>query len=319
MDQDGVDPFFGWKERAVAVIGLGLMGGSWAAAARTLVGGLQGCDPLPEARAGALARGLVDAAWEKPGPWLGECSLVVMAVPPGVAGGVAADCLRWMKPGSILSDLCSVKKVVVEEVGPLLGGTGVSYVPGHPLAGRETSGLDAARADLFRGAACVLCDPLPAGEGEGAWGQVAELVRAMGARPLRLGAAEHDRLVAASSHLPYLVAVALARLAGALDAGGVPATALVSSGFRDTTRVALSPPRLWAEILAGNPWLGEVAGMLLAELKTLLEATRQGGDGLVRLLEEGRAVRELIGRHPPEEPGMPPVATGDSPRGEGAR
>lgn len=315
--EEGADPPFAWKGRAVAVIGLGLIGGSWAAAVRDLVGSVHGCDPVPEARAGARARGLVDAAWGEPGPWLAECGLVILAVPPGVAGRVAAACLKWMKPGSILSDVCSIKARVVAEVAPLLAGTGVSYVPGHPLAGRERSGLEAARADLFQGAIYVLCDPLPEGEGEQAWDQVAGLVRAMGARPLRLDAVRHDRLVAASSHLPYLVAVALARVAAAVDAGGIPATALASSGFRDTTRVALSPAPLWADILGGNPFLEEVGGMLLDQLRVLLEATREGREALVPLLEEGRAVREGLDRCAPDGTGLSAAAAVRTPGKEG--
>jgi len=282
------------------VVGLGLMGGSWAGAARPLVGTLHGCDRAPEARAGALARGLVDAAWEAPGPWLGHCDLVVLAVPPGVAGEMARSCLDYMKAGSILTDVCSVKEAVVAEVAPLLEGRGVSYVPGHPLAGKERSGLDAACPDLFRGAPYVLCDPLPSGRAEPAWQELAVLVRAMGARPVRVGPDDHDRLVAASSHLPYLVAVAMTRVVGAVQAGGVPATALVSSGFRDTTRVALSPPDLWADILVRNPALGEVARMVLAELQMILGVVREEPGELARLLEEGRAVRDRIDRQRPE-------------------
>jgi prephenate dehydrogenase len=222
-----------------------------------------------------------------------------------------------MKPGSILSDVCSIKGRVVGEVAPHLPGTGVSYVPGHPLAGREKAGLEAARADLFRGATYVLCDPLPEEEGEQAWQEVAELVRAMGARPLRLDAARHDRLVAASSHLPYLAAVALARVAAVVDAGGVPATALASSGFRDTTRVALSPPALWADILEGNPFVHEVGAMLLEELRTLLEATRCGGGAVTPLLEGGRAVRERLDQSAPEGVGSSPVPGVRAPGKEG--
>lgn len=292
----GAGPLSPWKRRTVGVVGLGLMGGSWAGAARPLVGRLHGCDLSPAARERARELGLVDAAWAAPGPWLRECDLVVLAVPPDAMGEAAEACLRWLGPGAALTDVCSVKEAVVREVAPLLAGTGVRYIPGHPLAGRERSGLEAASSRLFRGAPYVLCDPLPAGdaEGERTWGELAVLVEDMGARPVRLGPAQHDRLVAVISHLPYLLAVALARVAGAAEAGGVRACALASSGFADTTRVALSPPELWAEILVRNPALGEAAGLLSQELQALLEAARQGRAALEPLLAAGRAVREGV-------------------------
>lgn len=298
----GDPPFAGdllsaWGRRKVAVVGLGLVGGSWAGAVRPLVGVVLGCDVLTNARRGACERGLVEAAWAAPGRWLRECDLVVLAVPPGAMAGVAGRCLPHMKQGAILTDVCSVKGTVVEELVPMLQEHEVVYVPGHPLAGKERSGLDAACPDLFRGAPYVLCEPLPGGErGERAWQELAILVEGMGVHPLRVGVRDHDRLVAAVSHLPYLVAVALARTLGAMEAAGVPATALASTGFRDTTRVALSPPGLWAEILVRNPSLAEVAGLFLEDLSLVLEVIHRRREQLPSLLAEGERVRRLV--HP---------------------
>jgi len=293
-DEDG----FSWRQTQVAVIGLGLMGGSWAGAVRPLVGRVIGYDVARAAADEARRRGLVDEIVDELGPWLGECRLVVMAVPPLAMGETARRCVCHMHPGSMLTDLASVKEMVVEEVGAVLQASpGVCYVPGHPLTGREKSGTQAAEPGLFRGAPYVLCEPQPAGApGERARTALAGLLTAMGARVRFLSAREHDFLVAATSHLPYVVAVALCRLAASLREGHVGALELAASGFRDTTRVALSPPELWAEILASNRRLPEAGRLLGREIEALLGAayTAATGDGerLSGLLGEGRAVRD---------------------------
>lgn len=296
---------FSWGERRVAVVGLGLMGGSWAGAVKPFVAGVEGSDVREEARRGALDRGLVEAAWDGPGPWLRACELVVLAVPPPEVGPVARACLPYLGPGSLLTDVCSVKGSVVREVSAGWDGdTPVTYIPGHPLAGKERGGIEAADPGLFAGAPYVLGDPWPGGpEGERTFAALTALISAMGARVYRLSPRDHDLLVAACSHLPYLVAVALARLVGRVEAGGVVASRLVASGFRDTTRVALSPPDLWAEILSRNDQLRPVAELLLRQLRELLEAAKGDPASLERFLREGQRERQLLEGEPKGESG----------------
>ncbi|MDI3297793.1 MAG: prephenate dehydrogenase [Bacillota bacterium] len=282
------------RERAAAILGLGLIGGSVGLG---LGGRLRrlGYDPDPEARRVAAETGAVDVVHERLGEWLGEASLVVLAAPPGALPELAARAAPWLAGDAVVTDVAGAKARVAEALSPLLPPG--RYVPGHPMAGSERTGGRWADPGLFRGAVWFLCPPpgggggsaspggsggLPAGEGEEAFARVAALAEALGARPRRVAAALHDRWVARTSHLPYLAAAALAAVAAEEEPEGIRQA--VAGGFRDSTRV-----------VAISPEVG--SGMCLAnreELLAALERFRLALGALEAALREGRA-SELAG------------------------
>jgi prephenate dehydrogenase len=224
----------------VAVAGLGLVGGSIARGLTRAGWRVLGVDRAgPLRAAGAIAKGhtsLVDAAR--------QADMVVLAAPPRANLALLRRLAR-LSPAPVVTDVGSVKGPICGEARRL-GLT--AFVGGHPMAGAERKGFAASRGDLFRGRAWVLVHERGAARPAR---RVRALVRALGARAVRMDAAEHDRAVAFVSHLPQLVSWALARVCGD-DAVARRHLAVAGPGFADMTRLARSPRRLWAEILAQN-------------------------------------------------------------------
>ncbi|QKN67379.1 prephenate dehydrogenase [Amycolatopsis sp. WAC 01375] len=215
--------------------------------------------------------------------WTGEkVDLAVIAVPPQLVGERLAD-LQKQQVARAYTDVASVK------AGPIadavrLGCDQTSYVPGHPLAGRERSGPAAARADLFSGRPWALC---PGGETEtDAVRLVRDLVSICGAKAVTVGAGEHDTAVALVSHAPHVVASAVA---ASLSAGDDVTLGLAGQGLRDVTRIAAGNPLLWRMILAGNAVpVADVLERIAAELVTAASALRSGDlEELTELLRRG--------------------------------
>lgn len=226
----------------VGILGLGLMGGSLALALRGHCAAILGSDPAPDTLRLALERGIVDQASADPGQILPLADLVVLAAPVleilKLLGNL--DCLH---PGSaVVLDLGSTKRHIVEamEVLPKR----FNPIGGHPICGKEKPSLDNADPLIFREAVFVLT-PL-ARTSELAKMLAQELVLALGAHPLWLEAEEHDRLVAVTSHLPYLLANALA-LSSPLEC-----SALIGPGFRSTSRLAASFSPMMLDVLQTN-------------------------------------------------------------------
>jgi len=268
------------------VVGLGLLGGSVALAARrrgvarTVVGATRSAD----ARAAALARGAVDAVAE-PAEAARGADLVVLATPVGVMERVLRDLAPSLRSGAVVTDVGSVKAPLVETLPGLLP-AGCTYVGSHPMAGGHDRGMEAAREDLLEGSVCVVTEA-PSADASAASERVARFWSALGARVVRRPAEGHDAEVAWVSHLPHVLAFAFARsLAGAPPGSGE----LASGGFRDFTRIAHSDPELWADILTVNRKalaapLG-AAGAALGELARALEAG--DAEGVERLLSAAR-------------------------------
>jgi prephenate dehydrogenase len=230
-----------------SIVGLGLMGGSLGLALRREGWSVAGTDRDPDVQRRALELGAIDSAEVE------EADLVVLAVPVLAMPSV----LRQVAPGALATDLCSTKA----EVERWAADAGVQLVGGHPLCGSEQSGVEAARADLYEGAAWVLTRPDPI---------VEEMVVAAGAHPLIVDAEEHDRLVAGSSHAAFMIAVAY--MLAAAEAADWPAqAALTASGFRDVTRLAGGDPEMYLGIARTN-----AANILarLDEFETLLARLR---------------------------------------------
>lgn len=229
----------------VGIIGLGLIGGSIGLALRAqpgwrVTGYDSDCAAMETAKLVGACDHLAQSLDE-----IAACSqIVVIAVPCSAVADVVKKTAPSMKPGSVLTDVASVKWPILTRVREALP-AGVHYVGGHPMAGLEKHGIAAARADLFQQATWVITPTAPLNEQPGyrdAVDQVEQLIRATGATPLIVDPQEHDMAVAFTSHLPYIVslATALAARNGAQRLGLV--RRLVAGGFRDTTRLARSNP-----------------------------------------------------------------------------
>ena len=237
-------------------MGTGLIGGSIGLALRARHPRVEvvGADADAAEAARALARGAVSRVAPSAAEAAAAADIVVLAVPTARVPGVLAEIAPRVAPGALVTDVASVKGPVAQAARELLP-AGVAFVGGHPMAGAERGGVAHADALLFENAVYVLT---PAGgAAEGALGGEAPaldpravwLAEAVGARAVAMDAARHDAVVAAVSHLPQLVAVALVDHAAAT---GDDALALAAGGFRDTTRVASSPFGMWGGILDAN-------------------------------------------------------------------
>jgi prephenate dehydrogenase len=280
----------------VAVIGTGLMGTSVALALREQGVSVWLADTDPEAARLAANLG-AGVPLPDPGPGTGpeidRADVAVIAVPPSaVAATLAAAQARGL--ASCYTDVASVKQLPLSQARAL-GCDMSSYVPGHPLAGREKHGPAAARSDLFLGRTWALC---PAAEtSEAAVAAVTTVVRTCGAVPVRTDAAAHDRWVALVSHAPHLVAAAMA---ARLEAAPAEALDLAGQGLRDVTRIAAGDTGLWTQILAANA--EPVAEVLAAVAADLAEAARMLTEGdpksVATLLDIGQAgVARIPGKH----------------------
>lgn len=251
----------------VGIVGTGLVGTSLALALQRAGGAVLLCDVNAEAL--ALACRLTGAASWTPGatPASAAPDVIAVCVPPEQAGAELARASSLYLDATV-TDVTSVKARPLLEA-EALGGDLTRIVGGHPMAGRERAGPASARADLFEGRPWALCP------GERTQQRRVEVVRAMaqatGAVPVTLGAAEHDQAVAALSHVPQLVASALAATLGSLPD---PVLTLAGPGAAEMTRLASSPPQLWSEVIPRN------AGAVRAALEALLAALRPVGEAL---------------------------------------
>jgi prephenate dehydrogenase len=235
----------------VVIFGVGLIGGSFAlalkhaGAARTIVG----MGRSPQALARALELGIVDIAGGSMAEAMHGADLVLIAAPVAQTGAILAALAPYLDAGTVVTDAGSTKCDVVEAARAALGDKISQFVPGHPIAGRESNGPDAAIVDLYRGKKAVLT-PLPENI-PAAVARVAAAWTACGAVIHRLAAADHDRIFAAVSHLPHLLAFALVD-----DIAHKPHADLLwqyaASGFRDFTRIAGSSPEMWRDISLAN-------------------------------------------------------------------
>jgi prephenate dehydrogenase len=236
--------------RRAAILGLGLMGGSLALALRAhgAAESVAGCDALAGRAERARERGAIDVTTASPAEAVREADLVVLAVPVGATCDLLAAIAPALAPHALVTDLGSTKRAVCAWAEALLPDPG-RFVGGHPMAGREQSGIEAAVADLFAGA--IWCLTPAATTDPAALGRAEALARALGARPLVLDPDRHDTLVAAISHLPMVAAAALVETVAA-DPAWPEAAPLAAGGFRDTTRVASGSPAMARDICLTN-------------------------------------------------------------------
>jgi prephenate dehydrogenase len=225
----------------IAVLGVGLIGGSIGLAAREYVEDAEvvGFGRDPERLGIALERGAIDRAAASVDDALEGAELCFACAPVGALPGLVREALSAAGPGCAVTDVGSTKEQLLAEIDD------ARFVGGHPIAGAETAGVEHARADLFQGAAWYLC-PLPHSEGL-LYERVHRFVVDVGARPIAVDPAAHDRAVAVFSHLPHVLANVLATQAAAHGE-----TLPVGPSFRDMTRVAGANTAMWADIYGAN-------------------------------------------------------------------
>ncbi|WP_017558915.1 prephenate dehydrogenase [Nocardiopsis baichengensis] len=298
----------------VVVIGTGLIGTSVALALRGRGVRVHLDDPDPRTLRIARDMGAGEELGADPGP---PADVAVVAAPPAAVPAALLQAQR-RNLAQVYTDAASVKARVAGEA-ERAGCDMASFVPGHPMGGREKSGPGAARSHLFEGRSWALC-PTPAASAK-AVEAVTELARLCGADPVVMDAAAHDRAVALVSHAPHLASSAVAaRLVGA----DPQALRLAGQGVRDVTRIAGGDPGLWTEILGGNPEpvaqvLEAVAGDLSAAARRLRQEGGAGLEGVRDLLRRGVEGRDRIpGKHGEPSPAVPrytevPVVLPDEP------
>ncbi|MDA0187541.1 MAG: prephenate/arogenate dehydrogenase family protein [Proteobacteria bacterium] len=280
----------------VALIGLGLIAGSMAHAMRRagLAGEIVGSARSPETRAIAAEIGLCDRITETAAEAVKGADLVVLCVPPGAMGAVAAEIAPHLAQGATVTDVGSVKRDVITQVGPYLP-QGVHFVPGHPLAGTEHSGPRAGFAELFDNR-YVLLTPEPDTD-PAATAKLRALWEGCGARVEEMDADHHDLVLAVTSHTPHLIAYTMVGVAD--DLRRVTDSEVIkysAAGFRDFTRIAASDPTMWRDVFLTNKEATlEILGRFTEELFALQRAIRRGdGDHLHAYFTRTRAIRRGI-------------------------
>jgi len=269
------------EECQVAVVGLGLMGGSLAGALRGRCQEVVGVARRQEMVDEALAGGFVDRGTTDLAEGVGTANIVVLATPVRVILRQLAEIGPHLAGGCLLMDLGSTKAQIVAKMARLPGH--IQPLGGHPMCGKEVSGLEAADPGLYRDRTFILTPLQRTSEAALALG--CELALAIGAHPLVLGADRQDFLVATVSHLPYLLACALVATADATTSADPAAWEIVAGGFRDTSRVAGSDVTMMLDILLTNrvevqkavstcqAQLGDLARLIEAEDEDALRQT----------------------------------------------
>ena len=280
----------------VALIGLGLIAGSMALAMRRggLAGEITGYARASETRDIAREIGLVDRVYDSAADAAEGADLVVLCVPIGVMGGVAAEISAVLKPGATVSDVGSVKRAVIEAVAPHIP-EGVHFVPAHPMAGTEHSGPRSGFAELFDNRWCLIV-PVE-GSDRAAVERLEALWRGLGSNTEEMDADHHDLVCAVTSHAPHLIAYTMVGVAD--DMRRVTDSEVIkfsAAGFRDFTRIAASDPTMWRDVFLSNKDATlEVLGRFTEELFALQRAIRTGdGEHLHQYFTRTRAIRREI-------------------------
>ena len=262
--------------RQLGVVGCGLMGGSFALALRR-AGGVQrvvGCSQSPATTQRALELGVIDAAAASPAQAAAGSDLVLVAVPVAATEQALRSLRDSLGPGTLCMDVGSTKADVVAAARRALGERAACFVPAHPIAGKETAGVQHADAALYQGRDVILT-PMPETDA-GLLDKAALTWRALGSRVRTLTPEAHDRAFAAVSHLPHLLAYAYV-LAVEQAPGGAEHLSLAGPGFRDFTRIAGADPDVWRDILMANAEAVLAAsGHFRHHLDTMEQALRAG-------------------------------------------
>ena len=279
----------------VAIIGLGLLGGSIGLAVAQHLPGTEttGYDSDPTVRRRAAERGLVGRVCESAAEAVAEADLVILCVPVGAMAAAARDMAGALALGALVSDVGSSKRTISAALQAALPGNPV--IPAHPVAGTEHSGPDAGFAALFHHRWCILTPP--EGSDPALVAGLAEFWRALGATVEVMDAEHHDLVLAVTSHIPHLIAYTIVGTASDLEEVTRGEVIKYSAGgFRDFTRIAASDPTMWRDVFLNNrDAVLEMLDRFLTDLAHVREAIRAGdGESMFDLFTRTRAIRRSI-------------------------
>ena len=280
----------------LALIGVGLIGSSIARAARAhgAVRQIVTTARSEKTRRRVAELGIADKVVETNAEAVKDADLVIVCIPVGVCGAVAKEVGPRLKSGATVSDVGSVKRSVIRDMGAYLPKT-VHFVPAHPVAGTEHSGPDAGFAELFEGRWCILTPP--EGTDAEAVDRLAAFWRLIGAKVEIMSAEHHDLVLAITSHVPHLIAYNI--VGTAADMEEVTQSEVVkfsAGGFRDFTRIAASDPVMWRDVFLNNKEaVLEMLGRFTEDLAALQRMIRwDDGPALEALFTRTRAIRRGI-------------------------
>jgi len=281
--------------QSVAIIGLGLLGGSIGLAVQDRASDITttGYDADADVRGKAAERGLVGTVCTSVSDAVAEADLVILCVPVGAMGSAAAEIAGHLKPGAIISDVGSSKQSVLEDLSAAL--PGLTVIPAHPVAGTEQSGPEAGFATLFENRWCILTPP--DGADEASVEALADFWRTLGSKIELMDAEHHDLVLAVTSHIPHLIAYTIVGTASDLeDVTRGEVIKYSAGGFRDFTRIAASDPTMWRDVFLQNrSAVLEMLGRFTEDLTALQRAIRSGdGETLHELFSRTRAIRRGI-------------------------
>lgn len=278
--------------KKVAIIGVGLIGGSFALSLRKagFNGKIAGIGRKKENLIRAKDSGVIDEYFTVPAEGVKDADLILLSTPVGQFPQIVEDIKGYIKKGTIVTDVGSVKAEVIKKLESLMP-EGVSFVGGHPIAGKECSGVDAASSELFNKARCIIT-PSPNTDKE-ALEKILALWKAFGSKIVLMTPDEHDSIFAAVSHLPHVIAYVLINTIMDLNKDILPHG---GRGLRDMTRIALSPPELWSDICSYNKEaiLKSLDHFLssISHIKRLIE--KSDWDNLWKEFQKAKAGRQIL-------------------------
>ena len=282
------------KPQNIAILGLGLMGASLALALkkRGFAGRLLGYARRETTRNQALQDGMFDEVFADPADCVVDADIVVVCVPIWTIATLAEKIAGALRPNAVVTDVGSTKSELLKTLEPLFAGRKAFFVGSHPIAGSEKTGIEAGDPDLYEGRLTVVCpsDHAPADAKQA----VSELWKAAGSEVVEMSPAAHDAMLASTSHLPHMVAAALARSVADGDPAGK--ADFCGTGFKDTTRVASGSADMWVDIIDTNRTALEAElDRFHEELQGLIHILRSGnGDDIRQWLEEAAAARNQV-------------------------
>ncbi|HEY6291169.1 MAG TPA: prephenate dehydrogenase/arogenate dehydrogenase family protein [Terriglobia bacterium] len=275
----------------VALIGVGLIGGSWGLALkhRGFAGRIVGCD-RPQVLDRALELGAIDEAEPDLAASVRGAGLVILAAPVAAILEQLPQIKEVASPQAMVTDTGSTKRAILARARMIFGEEPL-FLGAHPLAGKEQSGIENANASLFESARYVVTPLAPSHLQDQRVEALLAMVRGVGARPFVTDADTHDRALALLSHLPQLVSTGLASLIAAEDHRHTLPLELAAAGFRDMTRLAESPYAVWHDVcLTNGDNLRPAIDSLIRKLEAMKE--RLGNDGLKQEFDEALKLRD---------------------------
>lgn len=271
------------KQQNIAILGLGLMGASLSLGLkkRGFEGRILGYARREETRTQAFSAGVVDEVFSDPAEAVREADIIVICVPIWSIAQLAEQIIPALKGGAVVTDVGSTKSELLKTMEPLFADSAAHFVGSHPIAGSEKTGIEAGDPDLYSGRLTVVCPS----EGAPA---ILNLWKAVGSEVVEMSPKAHDAMLASTSHLPHMVAAALAR---SVADGAPPKKAdFCGTGFKDTTRVASGSADMWVDIIDTNRAALEAElGRFHEELQGLIQILHDGNPDDIRTWLENAA------------------------------